>query len=150
MKYDIRENTHLESWDILENNESADGTLVATFFDKARGFNYWKNLVGNEINNEFKEDDFEKHPIWEVGYEKKDYLGLFHAYEIFRDAVIDMIGLRYDCQFLLRADNHVLIYGCFCEGKKIIIKVVMNGNGRRYNCTVYREVKKECGESMTR
>jgi hypothetical protein len=148
MKYKIQENTHLEAWDILENNESANGTLVATFFDKTKGFSYWKKLVRDELKNEFKEDDFEKHPIWEVVYDQKDYLGTHHAYETFRDAVVGMLGIRYDCQVLLYVGKGILIHGCFCGDEKIIIKI-KNVNGGDYNGTVYREVKKECGELTT-
>lgn len=145
MKYKIQENTHLESWDILENDGSADGTLVATFFDKVKGFSYWKSQVRDELKDVFKEEDFEKHPIWEVGYKREDHQGLFGAYENFRNAVVDMLGIRYDCHVLLHVGNGVLIHGCFCGDEKIIIKM-KNVNNGDYNGTVYREVKKECGE----
>lgn len=140
MKYRIQENTHLKGWDILENNESADGTLVATFFNKIKGFNYWKDLVRHEVKDAFREEDFEKHPIWEVVYKREDHQGIFGAYENFRDAVVSMLGVRYDCQVILHASHGLVIHGCFCGGEKIIIKMKKLNNGD-YNGTVYREVK---------
>lgn len=140
MKYRIQENTHLEGWDILENDGSADGTLVATFFDKVKGFNYWKDLVRYELKDEFKEEDFEKHPVWEVVYKREYHQGIFGAYESFRDAVVSMLGVRYDCQVILYAGHGLVIHGCFCGDEKIIIKMKNLNNGD-YNGTVYQEVK---------